>query len=282
MTSSTHGSVSTSSTSPGARTGADLVRVVAVAASAVVAVVVSFFGSGAAGGTPVAEAAGGALSADATAVAPGGPAFSIWSLIYVGLLALAVWQALPANHTDARQRAAGWWIVASLLLNAAWISAIQIDQVWLSVVVIVALLVVLVRVFLIFTRDLPASRIEAVVVDGTMFVYLGWVSVATVANTAAALAYDDIDPFDLGADVWAVIVLAVVAAVAVFVAIVGRGRLAVAGAMAWGLAWIAIARSGGEGLESIPAAVAAGTAAAIAVISALVVRFTTRRSQPVG
>lgn len=282
MTSSSHGSTSalSSSRQPASseRTGNDLARVVVVAISAVAAVVISFFGSGAAGGTPVAEAAGGALSADATAVAPGGSAFSIWSLIYVGLIALAVWQALPANHTDARQRAAGWWIAASMLLNAAWITAIQFDQIWLSVVVIVALLAVLVRVFLIFTRALPTNKLEAVVVDGTMFVYLGWVSVATVANTAAALAYEDLDPFGLGADVWAVIVLAVVAAVSVLVAVAGHGRLAVAAAMAWGLVWIAVARTGGESLESTPAAVAAGTAAAIAVVAALVVRFTTDRS----
>ena len=32
-----------------------------------------------------------------TAVAPGGPAFSIWTLIYLGFLALAIWQALPAH-----------------------------------------------------------------------------------------------------------------------------------------------------------------------------------------
>lgn len=273
-----HSPGSAPATSPATRTGRDIARVVAVAVSAPLAVVVSFFGSGAAGGTPVAEAAGGALSADATAVAPGGPAFSIWTLIYAGLLALAVWQALPANHTDARQRAAGWWIAASMLLNAAWITAIQFDQVWLSVVVIVALLAVLVRVFLLFTRVLPSSRAEAVVVDGTMFVYLGWVSVATVANTSAALRYEDIDPFGWGADVWAIIVLAAVAAVSVVLATAGRGRLAVTGALVWGLAWIAVARTGDGGLVSTPAAVAAVTAAVIAVVATVVVRISAERS----
>ncbi|MEU5843835.1 tryptophan-rich sensory protein [Rhodococcus sp. NPDC047139] len=276
MTSPTYGSARASSSS--ARTGRDIARVITVAVSAPVAVVVSFFGSGAAGGTPVAEAAGGALSADATAVAPGGPAFTIWSLIYAGLLALAVWQALPANHTDARQRAAGWWIAASMLLNAAWITAVQFDQVWLSVVVIVALLAVLVRVFLIFTRALPSSRLEAVVVDGTMFVYLGWVSVATVANTSAALRYEEIDPFGWGADVWAIIVLAVVAAVSVLLALVGRGRLAVTGALVWGLAWIAVARTSDDGLTSTPAAVSAVTAAVVAVVATVAARISAERS----
>ncbi len=261
----------------GARTGRDVARVVTVAVSAVIAVVGSYLGTAA--GTPVAEAAGGALASDATAVAPGGPAFAIWTLIYIGLIALAVWQALPVHHSDLRQRALGWWIAASMLLNAAWIGAIQLDQVGLSVVVIVALLVVLVRVFLGLTATAPASRLEGVVVDGTMFVYLGWVAVATVANTAAALNSADIDPFGWGADIWAVVVLAVVATVSVVVAVAGRGRLAVAAAMAWGLGWIAVGRTVEDGWNSTPAAITAAVAAVVAVVAAVAVRVTTERTR---
>lgn len=54
------------------------------------AIVMAFIGSGALGGTPVAEAAGGALSADATPLAPAGTAFSIWSVIYIGLAGYAI------------------------------------------------------------------------------------------------------------------------------------------------------------------------------------------------
>ena len=80
----------TSSTTAGTATrGGDLARQLTVAVSAVLAVIGSFIGSGAAGGTPVQDAAGGALAADATLIAPGSGAFSIWSLIYFGLLAYA-------------------------------------------------------------------------------------------------------------------------------------------------------------------------------------------------
>ncbi|MET0842976.1 MAG: tryptophan-rich sensory protein, partial [Mycetocola sp.] len=62
----------------------DRLRQVVVLVSALLAIAGSFVGSGAAGGTPIAEASGGALSADATPVAPAGPAFAIWTVIYLG------------------------------------------------------------------------------------------------------------------------------------------------------------------------------------------------------
>jgi hypothetical protein len=65
---------------------------IAVAVSAVVAVIGAYVGSGAAGGTPIQDAAGGALSASSTAIAPDGPAFSIWSVVYAGLIGYAVLQ----------------------------------------------------------------------------------------------------------------------------------------------------------------------------------------------
>ncbi|MBB1024382.1 tryptophan-rich sensory protein, partial [Dietzia sp. DQ12-76] len=73
------------------------------------AIVAAFVGSGALGGTPVADAAGGALSADATPVAPAGSAFSIWSVIYLGLIVYALWQLSPTARRSARQRALRPW-----------------------------------------------------------------------------------------------------------------------------------------------------------------------------
>src|SRR5690554_5378873 len=105
----------------------DTVRQIVVLLSALIAVVGAFVGSGAAGGTPIQDAAGGALSADATPIAPAGPAFAIWSVIYLGLIAYAVWQLLPRNKRDPRQRLLGYPIAASLILNAAWILSVQFD-----------------------------------------------------------------------------------------------------------------------------------------------------------
>lgn len=249
----------------------DGLRQLVVAVSAVVAVVVSTIGSGAFGGTPIADAAGGALSASSTLVAPGGPAFSIWGLVYAGLLALAVWQLLPSHRTDARQRATGWWTAASLLLNAAWILTVQAGNVAASVVVIAALLVVLVLVFGRLVASRPTGRVEALLVDGSIGLYLGWVSIATVANTAAALKQGGLESAETG---WAVAVLAVAAGIGVFTAVRSRGRLAYGAGLAWGLAWVGVARSG-EGFTTV--AVVASAASVVVAVATVAARVRARR-----
>jgi hypothetical protein len=246
-------------------------RKIVIAASAVVAVVGSFIGSGAAGGTPIQDAAGGALSASSTAIAPGGPAFGIWSVIYVGLIAFAVWQFLPRRADQARHDRLAVPATLSLLLNAAWILSVQFGFLWASEPIIVALLGVLVWAFVVLRRTRPSGIVEAVVTDGTFGLYLGWLCVATAANTAAVLTAAGFRGFGLGQDVWGVGVALVAGLVGVLVAIGGRGRLSPVVSLGWGLAWVAVARLDGP-LVSVPTAVAAIVAAAAAVVVTLVVR----------
>jgi hypothetical protein len=240
-------------------------RQVLVAASAVVAVVVSTVGSGAFGGTPIAEAAGGALASDATPLAPAGPAFAIWSVIYLGLLALAAWQALPAQRDDARVDRLRPWVAASLLLNALWVLTVQAGWLGASVAVIAALVLVLGWVFHVTTLWRPRRRLEAIVLDGTMGLYLGWVVVATAANVTAWLAARGFGERTTSgvsgsSEIASVVVLALAGAVGCLLAHLGEGRVSVALSMVWGLAWIVVARVTGD-LVSAPAALAAAAAA---------------------
>jgi hypothetical protein len=249
----------------------DIVRQIVVVASMAFAVVGSAFGSGAFGGPSITTASSGALSASYTPVAPAGPAFSIWSVVYLGLLAYAVWQALPAQRADARQRRVGYPVAVTLVLNAAWILTAQAGLLVLSGVVIAALLATLAGTFLALLATRPRGLVEGVVLDGTMGLYLGWVSVATVANVAAILASSGVRPGEAGRDATAVVVLLVVGAIGALLAVRDGGRLAPTAAIAWGLAWIAVGRLTGE-LLSTPAAVAALVAAGLVVVVTLVVR----------
>ena len=249
----------------------DTIRQWVVFTSLIVAIVGSLIGSGALGGTPIQEAAGGALSADATLIAPAVGAFSIWSVIYLGLAALSIWQLLPAQKGDQRQRRLGYLIAASLVLNAAWILSVQAGFLALSVVVIAALVVVLAWTFRRLVATQGTGVIEAVVVDGTLGLYLGWVCVAAAANVTAYLVAVGFSGWGIDPDVWAVIVLAVAALVGVGLAVSGRGRLAATASLSWGLAWVGVARLTGEPY-SVATGIAALSAVAVVVLVTVVAR----------
>ena len=268
--------MSTEASSPRtARTGyrgPDLARQITVTVCFLVCIVGSMIGVGVFGGTPIAEAAGGALSADATYLAPASPAFSIWSVIYTGLGLYTLYQWFPSQRSSDRQRSLGWLVAASLLLNAAWILTVQAGAVILSVVVIVLLLVVLAVCFRRYvTTRAGRSWPEWIAVDGTLGLYLGWVCVATAANTASALTSEGFRGFGIAPEIWAWGVLAVAAGIGVALAAAGHGRLAPAASLAWGLAWIAVSRLNG-GLESTSTAVAAIAAAVVVVLATVLLR----------
>ncbi len=245
---------STSAVKPGRK--ADYVRKAVVMSSTVLAIVGSFVGSGALGGTPIAQAAGGALGADATLIAPAVPAFGVWSVIYAGLFAYACWQILPARALSDRQKRLGYPVAASMLLNAAWIFSIQAGQLVLSVVVIFLLVAVLARVFAVCVQTRPESRVEAALCDGALGLYLGWVCIAAAANVSALLVSSGFSGAGIDPQGWAVFVLAVAGLIGVGLAVKGRGRLAPAATLIWGLAWVAVSRLNGE----LPSNVAAGAA----------------------
>jgi hypothetical protein len=107
------------------------------------------------------------------------------------------WQWLPSQRASSRQRSLGWIVAVSMILNAAWILSVQAGWLSVSVLVILALLVTLVLAFLRYSQSRAASWIEAVVVDGTLGLYLGWTSVAVCANIAAALKASGFSGFGL-------------------------------------------------------------------------------------
>ncbi|GHG54307.1 tryptophan-rich sensory protein [Sinomonas cellulolyticus] len=267
-----------------------LVPAALTAASAVAALVLATFGSGAFGGTAVQDAAGGYLSATATPVSPAAPAFSIWSVVYAGILGYAVWQLFPAARGSGRQRAVRPWAAASMLLNAGWLWAAQVAEPSLALPatmgVMLVLLAVLCRLFALHLSMPAASRAERILSDGTFGLYLGWICVATVANAAALLGFllgarpGDASPSlpaGLAAGTAAIVVLAVAAGIGV--ALAATRRWAPLLAMAWGLGWIATARLAGP-LTMPEVGLAAAAAAAVVLASGLTVRLRSGRRSP--
>jgi len=257
-------------------TGADTARQIIVVLAVAGMIVAAMVGVGAFGGENVRELQGGALDADATVLAPGRTAFSIWSVIYVLVIAYAIWQALPGQRSRARQRRAGWWIAATAALNGGWLLAAQFLNLLATVIVIALLVAALAATIRVLVAH-PAERVaDTVFADLTVGLHLGWVSLATVANITAWLQTDLVQASGSEvADAWGVAVLVVVAVLGIAIAWGTRGRLAPGLAMAWGLVWIAIARTTAEP-HSAPVAIAAWAAAAVVALVPFAMMLTGR------
>ena len=81
-----------------------------------------------------------------TLITPAGYAFSIWGIIFLGLIGFSVYQALPSQRHNPRFRAAGHWVIINGFLNAIWSPIFNQEWISVSVLVILAMLLSLWKV----------------------------------------------------------------------------------------------------------------------------------------
>lgn len=241
------------------------------------AVVAAFFGSGAVVGTDMQDAVGGWLGPDATPIAPASTAFSIWSVIYIGLIGYAIWQLSPTARSSERQRRLRLWAILSAALNAAWLWVVQAGWLAVSVLVMLVLLAVLIRILLLMMAHPPQNRVELLLTDGTFGLYLGWIIAAAAANIASLIGATGQEGFGDAWEFGALAALAVLAIIGVGLGLWTRGRIAPALSLAWGLAWISDARSEGN-FESSLLSTTAIVATTAVLISPLISHWLQRRS----
>jgi len=241
-------------------TSTDLARNVAVASLAVIQIVVAGLGgSGALG-----EDVGTVARSYPTPVLPAGWTFGIWGVIYLAFAGYAVYQLLPTQRTREVHRATGWWLAVSAVLNMAWVSTFSARYVVLAEVLLLALLGVLARVYGRLCRERAANPVERLALRLPVALYTGWVSLAVVAGTAATGVRLGLPGDGALAEIAAVLILLVAAAVVASVVTYATAVVGYAVAAVWALLGIA--------LNAPPAAV--GVAAAVA---AVVVLFATAR-----
>ncbi len=116
-----------------------------------------------------------------TLVTPAGYAFSIWGVIYLGLLAFGIFQLLPASNGWAEAGTVRTLLVVNMVLNALWLVAFHYQVIWLSLLLMLGILISL------FWINVPLHNGGALPpnwVRWTFEVYLGWITVATVVNVS--------------------------------------------------------------------------------------------------
>jgi len=141
---------------------------------------------------------------------PAGYVFSIWGLIYF-LLVVWVFRGFSKNRREEPiYTVATPLFVLSCLLNSFWLFLWHYQYFILSVVIMVSLLVTL--IFLYKTVKKSATGLGNIV---PFSVYLGWVSVATIANISYVLVDSGWNQFGLSDVFWTVTILFVAAGLAI-------------------------------------------------------------------
>ena len=171
---------------------------------------------------------------------PAGYVFAIWGVIYLGLIAFAIFQALPGQRENPRLRAVGWWVALGGLANSAWIFLWHYLQFPLTLVAMLTLLASLIVTYLrlgIGKTSVPAA--ETWLARLPFSIYLGWITVATVANVTDVLDYLKWGRFGMTPETWMILVLHAVMIIATLMNFTRRD-VAYALVILWALAGVAI------------------------------------------
>ncbi len=157
-----------------------------------------------------------------TGFTPAGWVFAIWSLIYLGLIALSIWAIRAKGAAAVRMDVIRPAFLVSCVANASWIFVWHYRHILASLLVMLVLLASLVVVYVQLRRSRPQSWGERLCVDLPISLYLGWITTATIVNLAAWFYDRGAYPFGFDMNEWAI--LSVTTATAVFVAVGTRTR----------------------------------------------------------
>jgi hypothetical protein len=154
---------------------------------------------------------------------PAGYVFAIWFFIYIGWIAFAIYQLRAEQKESPRLRRLGYLFAISGIVNAVWLFTWHYNVFGWSVIVMLTLLGLLIASYLrLDVNRVSVSRAERWSVDIPFSVYLGWITVATVANITDWLYLIEWNGFGIAAPVWAVIMIVVASIVGLLMTITRR------------------------------------------------------------
>lgn len=201
---------------------------------------------------------------------PAGYVFAIWSVIYVGLIAYTIWQALPGQRDNARLRAIFWPFILSCMANVTWLFSWHYGYYLLSALLMLILLGALIILYARLYPSFPTvSQAERWTTHIPFRIYLGWITVATIANLTIVLYAQGWRGAPLDAPLWAAIMIVVATVVGLFFAIRLRDA-AYTAVLVWAFIGIYI-KQGDAPITAYPA-LAMAVVLAIAALFALVRR----------
>ena len=185
---------------------------------------------------------------------PAGITFSVWGVIYILLLIFVIYGLVVVIKKDDQKSSfidkIGFLFFIASVANIGWIFAWHYEILPVSLILMLALLGCLIAIYLrLGIGKSDARRKEKYLVHLPFSVYLGWITIATIANVTALLVDIDWNAFGLGEQFWAVVVIAVGIAIALTI-LLKRRDIFYCLVVDWALLGILIKRLA---VETIPA-----------------------------
>ncbi len=115
-------------------------------------------------------------------ITPPGYVFSIWGVIYLGLIGYALYQALPMQAANPRLQAVARWFWFSCAGNILWLLFWHYNLPLLSLPAMLMVLGGLIASFLALRSQGTPSASERWLAQVPFSIYLGWICVATLVN----------------------------------------------------------------------------------------------------
>lgn len=144
---------------------------------------------------------------------PAGVTFSIWGIIYLLLLIFIITQVTASLNKKASKYLlsplASWAFALTCVFNSLWIIAWHYRLVLLSVIIMLLLLLTLIYIVKRMERERIQDFWSRFAIKLPFSVYLGWISVATIANITALLVQWNWSGFGLSESTWTIIMLGI-------------------------------------------------------------------------
>lgn len=144
--------------------------------------------------------------------------FAIWGVIYLALAGFVIYQALPAQRSNALVSRVSQLFILTCVANIAWIFCWHYGLLALSLLVMLTILYLLITIYrAIGIANRPATLSEKIFLYLPFSLYTGWITVATIANLSVLQTAYGWDNVGLDAVNWTLLKLALVAVVAALV-----------------------------------------------------------------
>jgi benzodiazapine receptor len=182
-----------------------------------------------------------------TLITPAGYTFAIWGIIYTLLGLFVIYQALPSNKGKTTEKV-GWFFILSCIANIFWLFLWQFEFLTISVVLMFLLFASLLRVYL--NLGISKSSIswrERIAVHAPFSVYFGWITIASIANVAAALVSVGWNGFGLSAETWGILVILIALLITTLV-VITRRDVFYGLVIVWALIGISAGQSGNQNI----------------------------------